>query len=272
MAVRTPVDRPTRGPARSAPAPLRRGPLDWVREHIIALIAAARVRLHAAAEHRRGPLLVQQSQRALQLPVETFSLDAWLHPCGAAGMCASLGLSLQIGVMATLGATVLGTLVAFALARHRFRGRAATNLLIFLPMATPEVVMGSCLLTLFVGMGLPLGHVDDPHRPHHVLPVVRGRHRQGTHRRPGPAAGAGRGRPLRQRAADVPARHAAPGRAGHRGGARCCLRPLVRRLHHHELQRRLVVDHVPHVRLGRGAAAAHRCRSTSSARSCSWSR
>ena len=42
-------------------------------------------------------------------------------------------------------------------ARHRFRGRAGTNLLIFMPMATPEVVMGSSLLTLFVMMGLPSG-------------------------------------------------------------------------------------------------------------------
>ncbi len=66
-------------------------------------------------------------------------------------------LSLKIGLLATLGATVLGTLAAFALARHRFRGRAATNLLIFLPMATPEVVMGSSLLTLFINMRLPLG-------------------------------------------------------------------------------------------------------------------
>ena len=86
-----------------------------------------------------------------------FSFDAWLPVCGAPGMCQSLGLSLRIGLLATIGATVLGTLVAFALARHRFRGRSGTNLLIFLPMATPEVVMGSSLLTLFVGIGLPLG-------------------------------------------------------------------------------------------------------------------
>ena len=44
--------------------------------------------------------------------------------------------------------------MAFALVRHRFRGRSATNLLIFLPMATPEIVMGSSLLALFVGAGL----------------------------------------------------------------------------------------------------------------------
>src|SRR5690242_16717767 len=47
--------------------------------------------------------------------------------------------------------------MSFALARHSFRGRAATNLLIFLPMATPEIVMGSSLLALFVAAGVPLG-------------------------------------------------------------------------------------------------------------------
>ncbi len=86
-----------------------------------------------------------------------FSIDAWTNPCGTPGICDSLGLSLQIGVVASLVATVLGTMVAFALGRHRFRGRAATNLLIFLPMATPEVVMGSSLLTLFIALGVPSG-------------------------------------------------------------------------------------------------------------------
>ena len=88
---------------------------------------------------------------------QRFSLDAWLHPCAAPGMCESLGLSLKIGVVATLVSTLLGTMIAFALARYRFRGRTGSNLLIFLPMATPEVVMGSSLLTLFVSMGVPLG-------------------------------------------------------------------------------------------------------------------
>jgi len=86
-----------------------------------------------------------------------FSFDAWTNACGTPGICDSLVLSLQIGVVASLVATVLGTMVAFALGRHRFRGRAATNLLIFLPMATPEVVMGSSLLTLFIALGVPSG-------------------------------------------------------------------------------------------------------------------
>ncbi|WP_347343585.1 ABC transporter permease [Jatrophihabitans telluris] len=88
-----------------------------------------------------------------------FSLDAWRHPCSAPGMCKALGLSLKIGIAATVVATILGTLVAFGLARYRFHGRAGANLLVFLPMATPEVVMGSSLLTLFVSIGWSLGAV-----------------------------------------------------------------------------------------------------------------
>ena len=83
-----------------------------------------------------------------------FTWNNWLDPCGPAGLCASVVKSLQIGLLATLGATVLGTLMSFALVRHRFRGRATTNVLIFLPMATPEVVMGSSLLALFTAAGL----------------------------------------------------------------------------------------------------------------------
>ncbi|MCB0911975.1 MAG: ABC transporter permease [Propionibacteriaceae bacterium] len=86
-----------------------------------------------------------------------FSLDAWLNPCSSAGMCDALGLSLWVAVVSSLVATVIGTAAAFALGRYRFRGRGATNLLVFFPMATPEVVMGSSLLTLFIAMGIPSG-------------------------------------------------------------------------------------------------------------------
>jgi spermidine/putrescine transport system permease protein len=86
-----------------------------------------------------------------------FTLENWLHPCATADMCTALATSAQIGVLATALSTILGTLMAFALVRHRFRGRSVTNLLIFLPMATPEVVMGSSLLALFVAGGVPLG-------------------------------------------------------------------------------------------------------------------
>ncbi len=82
-----------------------------------------------------------------------FTLDNWLNPCAPNGICESVALSVQIALLATLAATLLGTLMAFALVRHRFRGRAAVNVLTFLPMASPEIVMGSSLLALFVSSG-----------------------------------------------------------------------------------------------------------------------
>ncbi|MGW3832744.1 ABC transporter permease [Streptomyces microflavus] len=88
---------------------------------------------------------------------QRFSLDAWKDPCGVADLCGSLSLSLQIAFWATLGATALGTMVAFALVRYRFRARGAISSLIFLPMAMPEVVMAASLLTLFLNMGAQLG-------------------------------------------------------------------------------------------------------------------
>ncbi|WP_030690602.1 ABC transporter permease [Streptomyces globisporus] len=88
---------------------------------------------------------------------QEFSLDAWKDPCGVADMCESLSLSLQLAAWATLGAVLLGTMIAFALVRYRFRARGSINSLIFLPMAMPEVVMAASLLTLFLNMGIELG-------------------------------------------------------------------------------------------------------------------
>jgi spermidine/putrescine transport system permease protein len=79
-----------------------------------------------------------------------FSLDAWANPFGRPGMESAIITSLEIAFLSTLVATALGTLIAVSLTRYRFPGRSATNLFIFLPMATPEIVMGASLLTLFV--------------------------------------------------------------------------------------------------------------------------
>ena len=65
--------------------------------------------------------------------------------------------SLQIGLIATLFATLLGTMIAIALVRYRFRFRATTNLLLFLPMATPEVVLGAALLAQFLNLRINPG-------------------------------------------------------------------------------------------------------------------
>jgi spermidine/putrescine transport system permease protein len=79
-----------------------------------------------------------------------FTLSNWQNPCGAPEICNALGNSIKIGLLATIFSTVLGTMIAFALGRYKFKGRSTSNLLIFLPMATPEIVLGASLLSLFL--------------------------------------------------------------------------------------------------------------------------
>ena len=79
-----------------------------------------------------------------------FTLSNWQNPCGAPEVCNALGNSIKIGFLATLFATILGTMIAFAIGRYKFKRRSSSNLLIFLPMATPEIVLGASLLSLFL--------------------------------------------------------------------------------------------------------------------------
>lgn len=86
-----------------------------------------------------------------------FTLDNWRNPCGAPQVCTAVVNSLQIGLISTILATILGTMIAFAIGRHKFKGRSSTNLLIFLPMATPEVVLGASLLAMFLNLRINPG-------------------------------------------------------------------------------------------------------------------
>jgi spermidine/putrescine transport system permease protein len=79
-----------------------------------------------------------------------FTLEGWLHPLAWQGLPDAIRVSLFIALASTVFATIMGTLIGLALTRYQFRGRGAINGLIFLPMATPEIVMGASLLTLFV--------------------------------------------------------------------------------------------------------------------------
>ena len=95
-----------------------------------------------------------------------FTVKYWLNPLGVDGLPQSVGISLGIAFLSTLVATALGTLIALALVRYDFRGRRITNALIFLPMATPEIIMGASLLTMFVSIG------GEPFFPLNVLTIL----------------------------------------------------------------------------------------------------
>ena len=86
-----------------------------------------------------------------------FTLDNWKNWDAVPGLVDAMGLSLQIAALSSIIATSLGTLIGLALVRHDFRGRGSTNLLIFLPMSTPEIVLGASLLTLFLTMNVATG-------------------------------------------------------------------------------------------------------------------
>jgi spermidine/putrescine transport system permease protein len=86
-----------------------------------------------------------------------FTWDNWRYWDGVPGIRSSIVLSLQIALLASLIATALGTAIALALVRYSFRGRASTNILIFLPLSTPEIVLGASLLTLFLNLNVIFG-------------------------------------------------------------------------------------------------------------------
>ncbi len=87
----------------------------------------------------------------------SFTFDHWSNAFGLPDLNSALITSLKLAALATVISTALGTAIALALVRYEFFGRGPANFLIVIPMATPEVVMGASLLSLFLIYGLPLG-------------------------------------------------------------------------------------------------------------------
>ena len=89
---------------------------------------------------------------------EGFTLDHWLHPFAVDGLREALVNSLTIAAISTTLAVSIGTFMALALVRYRFFGRGPLDFFVFLPLATPEVVLGAALLGLFITMAVPTGY------------------------------------------------------------------------------------------------------------------
>ena len=88
-----------------------------------------------------------------------FTLTHWAHPFANPDLAVALKNSLLIAVLATIIATALGTFMALALVRYGFRGRGVVDFFVFLPLATPEVVLGAALLALFLTANVNTGFV-----------------------------------------------------------------------------------------------------------------
>ena len=88
-----------------------------------------------------------------------FTLRHWLHPFADPDLAKALTNSVEIAVISTLIATALGTFMAMALVRYRFRGRGAVDFFVFMPLSSPEVVLGAALLAMFLTVNVNTGFV-----------------------------------------------------------------------------------------------------------------
>jgi spermidine/putrescine transport system permease protein len=88
-----------------------------------------------------------------------FTLQWYRHLFAIDGLTNALENSLTIAVLATVLSVVLGTTLGLAIGRYRFRGKGAIDLVLFSQIATPEIVLGASLLSLFISMGVSRGYL-----------------------------------------------------------------------------------------------------------------
>lgn len=129
----------------------------WIKEHLvlgIGLLALAYMLL---------PILIiaifsfNDPQGRFNFQWVGFTTQYWTEPFAISALTDALLVSIRLAFLTSIGATILGTLIAIALVRYQFFGRKATNLLIVIPMATPEIVIGASLLSMFLVYGANLG-------------------------------------------------------------------------------------------------------------------
>ena len=108
------------------------------------------------------PLLVVlinsfNSSRTMSWPPRSFTLEWWGRAFRSAGALEAVGTSVQVGIIATVAALILGTLISFGLQRFRFFGRDSISLLVILPIALPGILTGIALNNFFrTILGVPL--------------------------------------------------------------------------------------------------------------------
>ena len=131
----------------------------WLREHALNLYAAL------AIAYMLIPIVVIAVFSFAETPRDRinfaindgFTLEYWQNAFAVEELNESMLTSLKLAALSTVISTALGTLMALALVRYKFFGRRASNLLIVLPMAAPEIVIGAALLSMFIIYSVPLG-------------------------------------------------------------------------------------------------------------------
>jgi len=126
----------------------------WFKEHIVLIIGLI------AIAYMLIPILViavfsfNNPAGRFNFEWVGFTTEYWGKPFAITELTDALITSIKLALLTSIGATILGTLLAIALVRYNFFGRRAANLLIVIPMATPEVVIGAALLSFFLTLNI----------------------------------------------------------------------------------------------------------------------
>jgi spermidine/putrescine transport system permease protein len=125
----------------------------WLREHAVNIVAALVVLYLLIPIAVIFVFSFNEPKGRYNFTWVGFTLEHWAHAFSREDLTEALLTSLKLAVLATVISTIIGTMMALALVRHKFFGRRVANFLIVIPMATPEVVMGAALLSFFLLIG-----------------------------------------------------------------------------------------------------------------------
>lgn len=130
----------------------------WLREHALNIYAGL------AIAYMLIPIVViavfsfaETPRDRMNFAIDGFTLEYWQNAFAVHELNDAMLTSLKLAALSTVISTAIGTLMALALVRYKFFGRRASNLLIVLPMAAPEIVIGAALLSMFVIYSVELG-------------------------------------------------------------------------------------------------------------------
>jgi spermidine/putrescine transport system permease protein len=129
----------------------------WLRYHAVSIWAAIAITYLLVPIALIAVFSFNDPEGKFNYTWSGFTTDHWTNAFGISELNDALVQSLALAGLATLISTILGTMIALALVRHHFAGRRTANFLIVIPMATPEVVIGASLLSMFLIYGVPLG-------------------------------------------------------------------------------------------------------------------
>jgi spermidine/putrescine transport system permease protein len=131
--------------------------LGFVTRHLLTLAAATTVIYLFAPIIVMIVLSFNHVEGRFDFVWHSFSIDAWLHPFEVEGLLDGLLISLPLALLVSLVATVIGTMAAYAQIRYDFWGKNLLDLVLLLTISTPEVIIGSALLNLFIDTGTEMG-------------------------------------------------------------------------------------------------------------------